>query len=340
MKRGRQRWRFLVVLAWAGLGCAEAPPRVAKPDFPPAAPFDAPAWMDRFRAEFVAGRPPVVLTYELVYRLLGMTLFHLGEARVEAWQGRPAGGGDEPQAFLFDCRICPPAGADARAVLRDRLLLLTDTAERRTLLFARWSDESYRPLLGKSRRKLQFDVYDFRVTPPVNFRTNLLTGVSTNRPADRPGQGRPGQEVMTLLNLLDEVHDGRRPMLDPATSPRVYARVDGEDRPFAIRTVPDEPPVHYPQPGLKALRAEVTAAPEAKTRRGHLTAWTMPYAELMHRAGHSGRVSTNGPMPLRIMPVALDCELSIGSLRARLTAVDPAEDAAKRPPPPTAGTDR
>ena len=283
--------------------------------------------MDELRARFRPATPAVYLTYDLAYRLLGVVLFRLGEARIETATGQFDDGNGGRTICLFDCRIQPPAAADARAVLRDRFLLITEPRGQTTLVFAQMTDESFRPLIGRVRRRLHFEVYDFLAVPPVNFRTNLITGVSTNRPADRPGHGRPGQEVMTLLNVLGDVHEGGLPMLDPSTSPRLYARVDGEARPFAIRTVPDEPPGRYPRTGMKALRADVAAAPEAKTHRGGVTAWTMPYAEVVELAGFPNLVATNAPLPLRAMPMALDCELSVGTVRATLKAIAPADAA-------------
>lgn len=283
---------------------------------------EGPDYLERLERDFAPAGPTMRMAYDLSYRLLGVTLFRLGEAQVDATTGRLGPGATEP-VCLMDCRIRPPEAADPRAVLRDRFLLVTDTKERRTLLFAQMKDESYRPLIGKPKRRLQFELYDFRGSEIFHSRTNMITGYSTNQPGRMAGEARPGQEVMTLLNLLEEVHDRRREALDPASSPRIFTRVDGEMRPFAIRTAFETLPGRYPAPRTMALRADVAAAPEAKTRRGRMTVWTMTSGALAGAAGHPELAAAGASPALRVVPVALDCELPVGAVRAAIKSVGP-----------------
>lgn len=312
---------------WAA-GAAAALLAAAGPAAPPAraaaegARVEGPDYLERLERQFAPAGTTMRMAYDLSYRLLGVTLFHLGVAQVDATTGRLGPGAGDP-VCLMDCRILPPEAADPRAVLKDRFLLVTDTKERRTLLFAQMKDESYRPLIGKPKRRLQFELYDFRGSEVFHSRTNMITGYSTNQPGRAAGEARPGQEVMTLLNLLQEVHDRRRASFDPATSPRVFTRVDGEMRPFAIRTAFEALPGRYPAPRTTALRADVAAAPEAKTRRGRMTVWTMTSEALAGAAGHPELASAGAAPALRVVPVALDCELAVGAVRAAIKSVGP-----------------
>jgi hypothetical protein len=277
---------------------------------------------DRLRADFHADAPGIVLVYDLSFRLLGVTLFRLGEMHVEAVTGHL---GDDPaatRACLLDCRMTPPAAIDSRAVLRDRFVLLVDVAARKTMVFAQVSDASYRPLIGRTRRKLKFGLHDYRGAEPYTFRTNLVTGASDASVGDRPGRERPGEAVMELLNLLGDIQAGRRPAVDTATSPRVFAHVDGEIRPFAVTTTRDDPPGEYPRESIDALRADIAAAPEAKTHRGRLVAWVSPFSDVARAANLPSLAASSRPSPLPLVVLAADVELAVGTARATLKSLN------------------
>ncbi len=276
---------------------------------------------DRLRAGFHADAPGIVLVYDLSYRLLGVTLFRLGEMHIEAMTGHLRDDPAKTAACLLDCRMRPPAAADPRAELRDRFVLLTDAVERKTMVFAQISDESYRPLIGRTRRKLQFGLHDYRGAEPYTFRTNMITGSTASRVGERPGRERPGEAVMTLLNLLAEIQAGGRASVDVATSPRVFAHVDGEIRPFVVKTTRDDPPGEFLRERIDALRADVTAAPEAKVHRGRLVAWFLPFADIAREAGLAGASDAGRPAPVPIVPLAADVELAVGTVRAALKSI-------------------
>ncbi|MBU4459089.1 MAG: hypothetical protein KJ579_00870 [Verrucomicrobia bacterium] len=276
---------------------------------------------DRLRAAFRADAPGIGFVYDLSFRLLGVTLFRLGEMHVEAVTGHL---GDDPaktRACLLDCRMKPPAAVDSRAVLRDRFVLLADVAARKTMVFAQISDESYRPLIGRTRRKLKFGLHDYRGAEPYTFRTNLVTGASSASVGDRPGRERPGEAVMELLNLLADIQSGRRPDVDAATSPRVFAHVDGEIRPFVVKTTRDDPPGEYPRETIDALRADITAAPEAETHRGRLVAWVSPFPDVARAAHLPSLAASAHPSPLPLVVLAADVELAVGTVRAVLKKI-------------------
>jgi hypothetical protein len=277
---------------------------------------------DRLRAAFRADAPGIALVYDLSFRLLGVTLFRLGEMHVEAVTGHL---GDDPattRACLLDCRMRPPAAGDPRAVLRDRFVLLADVAARKTMVFAQISDESYRPPIGRTRRKLKFGLHDYRGAEPYTFRTNLVTGASNASVGDRPGRERPGEAVMELLNLLADIQAGRRPSVDTATSPRVFAHVDGEIRPFAVKTTRDDPPGEYPYESVDALRADISAAPEAKTHRGRLVAWVFPFPDVARAAKLPSLAASARPSPFPLVVLAADVELAVGTVRAALKSLN------------------
>ena len=304
------------LLAWGSRRTAAAETPVAAER--PGGRVESPAYADLLRQEFRANGPAVVLTYDLSFRLLGVTLFHIGEARVEAFSGRLAGDApDAGESCLVDCRMAPPGNADPRAVIRDRFVLVSDTTGRKTRVFAQWSDESYRPLIGQPRRKLQFALHDFRGPEPFYCRTNLIAGTSASRLGERADRERPGEVVLEFLSLLADIQNGRRPDVDEKSSPRFFTRVDGEVRPFVVTTTRDDPPGRYPRDPLDALRATVDAAPEAKTRRGRLVAWVLPYAEVAGPA-NARPADASRIEPVPVVPLAVDCELAVGTLRAVL----------------------
>jgi hypothetical protein len=305
-----------------GAGGGAAPPsggterpagRVETLDFP-----------DRLRASLRPDDPGIVLAYDLSFRLLGMTLFRLGEMRIEAMTGHMADDPAKTPACLLDCRMSPPPAADPRAVLRDRFVLLADAGGRKTLVFTQLADKSYRILGGRPKRYLRFDVNDYRGPEPYTYRTNLITGTSAARLGDKPGRERPGESVMALLNLLAEVHAGAQAGVDERSSPRFHAHVDGEVRPFVVRTSRNAAPGGYPREHLAALRADITSAPEAKTHRGRMSAWVLPFAEIAREAGHAVPATPARPPPVPIVPLAADVELAVGTVRAVLKSLAPA----------------
>lgn len=315
-----------------GAGGGAAPPpggterdsdRVESLDFP-----------DRIRAAFRPDAPGLVLTYEFSLRLLGVTLFRLGEMRIEAMTGSMADDADAAPACLLDCRMSPPTAADPRAVLRDRFVLLANAGGSKTLVFTQLADKSYRILGGRPKRYLRFDVNDYRGAEPYTFRTNLITGTSAARIGERPGRERPGESVMALLNLLASVHAGSKADVDEQSSPRFFAHVDGESRPFVVRTSRGDPPGEFPRARLDALRADVRAAPEAKTHQGRLSAWVLPFPDLAREAGLAVRADLVRRPPVPIVPLAADVELAVGTVRAVLKGVASMEAHAEAPQTP------
>lgn len=314
-------WLLATVARAAGGGGDVATPAADRGSERPSDRVETLDFPDRLRNAFHADAPGVVLVYDLSFRLLGIPLFRLGEMRIEAMTGHL---GDDPlttPAYLFDCRMSPPSVADPRAVLRDRFVLLSDTATRKTMVFAQVSDESYRPLIGRTRRKLKFGLHDYRGAEPYTFSTNLITGAASASVGDRPGRERPGEAVMVLLNLFADIQAGRRPAVDTATSPRVFAHIDGEIRPFAVTTARDDPPGAYPLERMDALCAEIAAAPEAKTHRGRLVAWVLPFPEVAHAANLTLRMDPGLPSPVPIVLLAADVELAVGTIRVTLKSI-------------------
>lgn len=318
---------FLLMLAPAALAAGEggiAGSSVAGAERP-SDRVETAEFPDRLRAGFRADTPGIVLAYDLSYRLLGVTLVRLGEMHIEAMTGHLKDDPSKTAACLIDCRMTPPASADPRAVLRDRFVLLADAATRKTLVFAQLSDESYRPLIGRTRRKLQFGLHDYRGVEPYTFRTNLITGTTAARVGDRPGRERPGEAVMTLLTLLADVYAGRAPDVDPQSSPRIFVHIDGALRPFVAKTSRDDPPGAFPREEMgDVLRADIAAAPEADIHRGRLVAWVLSFDEIVRRAGRAIPADPARIPPVPIVPLAVDCELSVGTLRAVLKSIGPA----------------
>jgi hypothetical protein len=330
--------KLLLVLAPAALA-AGGRGGAAPPDGPQERPSDrveTVEFPDRLRASFRPRAPGIVLAYDLSFRLLGVTLFRLGEMRIEAMTGHMDGDASKAPACLLDCRMSPPPAADPRAVMRDRFVLLADAAGRKTLVFAQLADKSYRILGGRPKRYLRLDVNDYRGDEPYTFRTNLITGTWAARVGERPGRERPGESVMALLNLLAGIHAGAQAGVDERSSPRFFAHVDGEIRPFVVRTSLGDPPGDYPRERLVALRADVTSAPEAKTHRGRLVAWVLPFPDILREAGQASLLDPAHPSPVSIVPLAADVELAVGTVRAALKSLAPAGGPSGDPAPVSA----
>jgi hypothetical protein len=239
--------------------------------------------MDALRAQFRPTGPTLVLTYDLVYRLLGLTLARIASARVETtegvWSNRVTG--LEVPVYLVEGRLDTFEGegerSGARVSMHDRLLLALTADAEETLVHARLADQRIAPFLGRARENRHAEVYDLQSGQLEFFHEDYVTGRTVTRPRGGPGSEQQGGEVAYLLRAAKEVYRGTRPNLRFADPFRLYVEVNRQVTPFAVRTVFDSYAGPCPGRVPRALRLDVVRAPEAPPgRHGKLTVTCPP----------------------------------------------------------------
>ena len=280
-------------------------------------------------SRFSAGAVPVTMTYDVVYRFLGLELADVGQVTVTTTVGtwRHAASGQTIPALLMVTRIDSPdsgrPGERRRVSIHDRIMSVLTVPGLEALVFTRESDLHLNPVIGRSKDVRQVSSYDTQ-SGQLAFRQDDLVAGSVRTNITNP-------EVMLDLSrrigplmagLVHQCRDTNVAAAGRAEAARIGVNMDGRAVSLLIKTYPQRSPacLDRQRPASLCLTTEAEPGSGVKPRDFH--AWNVPFDRLASWHDDPALAEAVRAAPVEsIVPLVLDYELALGSIRATMTSV-------------------
>ena len=320
------RLRSLIVAGLIGVARLSAPG--AEPD------------LAAVRARFHPDDHPVRMEYDVTYRFLKIEMRHLGKVVLLTTTGtfEHRITGQFVPAALIEVRLDTPDRLKSpqrdRISIHDWILAVVSLPELYALTFGKETDEYMNPIVGHTRIDHTVSCYDTQSGRLEYARRDIPTGVISTNLSDPEAMMKLSRHVRPLIEFLMKRYRGQ------ATAPdegRLSVNADGEVVPLVIQTRIEQSPPFFQHQHMECL--EVQTLPEKATRASlrRFEGWAIPFRDLADRYGSDGvRAAARGAMVESVVPLAVQYDLLLGSIRATLTtlgvgdASDPPDESATR----------
>lgn len=279
-------------------------------------------------ARFSGRETPVCMEYDVGYRLLNMELARVGRivatTTIGTWRHRVSNL-NVPALFL-DMKIDSPdsvkAGRRNRVSIHDRIVAVVTLPEMKALLFAKYTDEYLHPLIGRRKESFYFSVYDAQAGNIDYTMVNYITGVTVTNLANPEALFELSQRIKPVMDFLVSRHrEGRQDAAD-AQNGRIVANLDGKVVALRIQTKPDRSPACFGRQRFDSTRIIPVAEPDCPVRPREFLAWSMDFRKLAALRNDPALIKAAQEAPIEsIVPLVMDYELGLGSVRTTMTAI-------------------
>lgn len=309
--RGGWRLPVLVACVFAALGAGAAEVPLAELD-----------------ALFIPQETPVTMEYDIGYRLLNIELKRVGKVvastTIGRWRHRVTG--EEVPALFLDMRVNSPdsglAGHRNRVSIHDRIVAVMTVPGMQALVFAKYTDEYLHPLIGRSKETLACSVYDTQSGQLTYRCRDLKDGTVSTNLVNPEALLELSRRIRPVMDFL--VTQYKEPSPDAATSDkgRIVANLDGKVVALRILTSRDRSPSCLARKRMDSLCIRTVGEPGGMVKPRDFHAWSMTFEHLASVLNDKALIESARNAPVAtVVPLAMDYELGLGSVRATMTSI-------------------
>lgn len=279
-------------------------------------------------ARFSAREAPVCMEYDVGYRFLNLELARVGKivatTTIGTWRHRM----DDQciPALFLDMKVDSPdsgkAGERNRVSIHDRIVAVMTLPDMKALLFAKFTDEYLHPLIGRRKESLYLSVYDAQAGNIDYCMYDFITGATSTNLANPEALFELSQRIKPVMDFLVGRHrGGAKPAAGPEDG-RIVANLDGQVVALRILTKPDRSPACFGRQRFDATCIVPVAEPGSRVKPREFHAWSMDFRQLAALRNDQGLIKAAQEAPMEsIVPLVMDYELGLGSVRTTMTAI-------------------
>jgi hypothetical protein len=271
----------------------------------------------RFRADTT----PILMSYDITYRFLGMELGFLGRMELVTstgkWKHRVSG--EEIPAAFIDVRVRSKdclAGEGGRSRINDRMVAVLELPSMNALVFAKETDERLNPIFGRTSLSRAVSCYDTQSGSLDYYRNNFVTGnLSTNLTAPEAIFDL-SRRVGVVMGFLEARYlQGESATVTPDAG-KIAVNLDGQVVKVALVTEPAKSPACFDKRRFSTLHIETAMDRNAPVRAREFHAWGMLFRDLAAEIGDDSLKQAAEKAPINaLVPLVMDYELALGSVR-------------------------
>lgn len=279
-------------------------------------------------ARFTAVDPPVCMEYDVGYRLLHLELARVGKilatTTIGTWRHRITG--KNIPALFLDMKVNSPdsgkMGERNRVSIHDRLIAVLTLPDMRALVFAKYTDEYLHPLIGRNKDALTLSVYDAQGGKMAYSTSNLLTGAISTNIANPEALFDLSQRIKPVMDFLVARHRSGAKEAPDTGQGRIVANLDGKVVALKIVTKQDKSPACFGRQHFDTTCIVPMAESRSSVKPREFHAWSLDFKKLAALRQDQGliKAAQNAPMD-SIVPLVMDYELGLGSVRTTMTAI-------------------
>jgi hypothetical protein len=295
------------------------------------------AVMGGILARFTPREQPVVMEYDVGYRFLNIELSHVGKIEstttIGLWQHRVSG--RDCPALLVDVRVDSPDGGRAgrrnRVSIHDRMVAVLSLPDMQALVFSKQTDEFLNPLIGRAKVTRSISVYDVQSGRVDYEQRDFMRGVVSTNLANPEALLEVSRRIRPVLeHLVDRCRAGGSDD-GSAEKARIGVNMDGRVVALRFRTEAERSPGCFGRRRLPAVRVDTVAERGSAVKPRDFHAWSMGFAELARQVGDPALERAAREAPVQsVVPLVIDYELGLGSVRSSMTAIRVAGASASR----------
>ncbi len=279
-------------------------------------------------ASFEASGVPVHMEYDVGYRLLHLELARVGKIlatiSLGTWRHRLTG--EKIPALFLDMNVNTPdsgkVGERNRVSIHDRIVAVMTLPEMKALVFAKYTDEYLHPLIGRNKDVLIVSVYDAQAGYMAFSTSNLLTGVISTNLANPEALFNLSQRIKPVMEFLVNQHRGGIKEPDSSENRRIVANLDGKVVALRILTKPDQSPSCFGRQRFETTCIKPVAEPGSSVKPREFYAWSLDFIKLATLLKDEALIKAAREAPVEsIVPLVMDYELGLGSVRTTMTAI-------------------
>lgn len=279
-------------------------------------------------ARFMPQETPVVMEYDIGYRLLNLELSRVGKivatTTIGKWRHRVTG--ESIPALFLDMRINSPdngkRGERNRVSIHDRIVAVMTVPDMHALVFAKQNDEYLHPLIGRCTEILSESVYDTEAGRLDFESRDLKTGVVSTNLVNAEALLELSRKIRPVLEFL--VGQCKEPTPDAATSDkgRIVANLDGKVVALRMLTRKDRSPTCLDHQRLDSMCIKTVAERGSAVKPRDFRAWSLTFEKLAMALHDDALVQSARHAPVEtVVPMAVDYELGLGSVRCTMTSI-------------------
>ena len=286
-------------------------------------------------ARFTPGGPPVCMEYDVGYRLLRLEFARVGKivatTTIGTWRHRVSG--ESIPALFLDMKVNSPdsgkAGARNRVSIHDRIIAVMTLPEMKALVFAKVTDEYLHPLIGRKKEAMIVSVYDAQAGHMEYSTCNFQTGMSSTNLANPEALYDLSQRIRPVMDFLVSQHrEGAKDAAD-INKGRIVANLDGKVVALRILTEPGRSPACFERQRFESTCIVPVAEPGSSVKPREFHAWSLDFKKLAALRNDAALIKAARDAPIEsIVPLVMDYELGLGSVRTTMTAIYMRGDAA------------
>lgn len=278
-------------------------------------------------SRFTPRETPVCMEYDVGYRLCNIDLKRVAAVRatttIGLWRHRVTG--ESVPAIFLDMRVDSPDGGRGgrrnRISIHDRIVAVMTVPGMQALLFAKYTDESLRPLIHASE-SLGESIYDTQSGQLDFTHREILTGLVSTNLQNREALLELSRRIHPVMQFL--VDQYRQPTADAATSEhaRIVANLDGKAAALRILTSRERSPGCLARQRLDCLYLRTVAEKGSSVKPRDFHAWTLTFEALAKVLNDARLVESAHSAPVEtVVPVVMDYELALGSVRVTMKSI-------------------
>lgn len=279
-------------------------------------------------ARFSPRETPVCMEYDVSYRFLNLELARVGKivatTTIGTWRHRV--NNQTVPALFLDMKVDSPdngkSGERNRISIHDRIVAVMTLPEMKALLFAKYTDEYLHPLIGRRKESLCLSVYDAQTGTLQYSMYNFKSGVTATNLANPEALFELSQRIKPVMDFLVDRHRGEFSEMADRDSGRIVANLDGNVVALRIQAKPDRSPACFGRQRFDSTRIVPVAEPGSSVRPREFHAWSLEFKQLAALRNDPGLIKAAQEAPIEsIVPLVMDYELGLGSVRTTMTAI-------------------
>lgn len=284
--------------------------------------------MAELDARFTPLETPVFMEYDVGYRFLNIELRKVGKivatTTIGRWKHR--GTGQEVPALFLDMRVDSPdsgkAGQRSRISIHDRIVAVMTVPDLQALVFSKYTDEVLNPLIGRSKESLQWSLYDTQ-SGRLEYETHDLKKGEIKTHLMNPEalmelsrKIRPIMEFLVTQTQFPDCSEGN------ADKGRIVVNMDGKVVALRIVTEREKSPSCLIRKRLDSMTIKTVAEPGSSVKPRDFHAWSLTFKQLAKTLQDRALIESADHAPVEtVVPLAVDYELGLGSIRATMTSI-------------------
>jgi len=277
---------------------------------------------------FTPVETPVFMEYDVGYRFLNIEMRRVGKIVATTTIGRwkHSVTGNEVPALFLDMRVNSPdsgkAGERGRVSIHDRIVAVMTVPDMQALVFAKYTDEYLNPLIGRCKESHSWSLYDTQSGRLEYENHDLKKGEITTDIVNPEALLELSRKIRPVMEFLVRQYQAPSPDAANSDKGRIVVNMDGKVVALRIMTEREMSPSCLARKRMDSMLIKTVAERGSSLKPRDFHAWSMTFKQLAVMLHDDALTQSAIHAPVEtVVPLAVNYELGLGSIRATMTSI-------------------